>query len=225
MQLNWANIITLGNLICGICAIGIADPVVSTLLILAGAFLDLFDGMVARSLKLEGELGAYLDSLADLVTFGIAPAILYLEICPDRVPFPIALIAISLLAAGTAYRLALFNTLPSSPIFRGLPSPANGIFFAAWVFSVSYGGSLIPGLHDNELLYISLPLAFTVLMNIRAPFFSAKSFTASWPEALPHYLLIAGMLVLFFLVPIDAVALSILWYILISIFLYPFLKD
>lgn len=225
MQINWAHILTLGNLFCGIFAIGIADPVISCLFILAGAILDLFDGLVARMLKMEGEVGAHLDSLADLITFGVAPAILYLEIRPDMVDFPLALTAVAFLGAGTAYRLALFNTLPSISVFRGLPSPASGLFFAGWVFSISYGGEYIPDLYQNEFLYLALPLLFTALMNIRAPFFSAKNYTRELPQGLPHYLLMAGTLLLFLLIPIDAAALSISWYILLSLVFFPFVRN
>lgn len=224
MRINWAHILTLGNLFCGIFAIGIGDPVISCLFILAGAILDLFDGMVARLLKMEGEVGAHLDSLADLITFGVAPAILYLQIRPDMVDFPLALTAVALLGAGTAYRLALFNTLPTIPVFRGLPSPASGLFFAGWIFSVGYEGEYIPDLHKNEFLYLSLPLFFTLLMNIRSPFFSAKSLQSKWPKAIPYYLLLFGLLLLFIFVPIDATSFSIIWYIIISLFIYPLLK-
>jgi phosphatidylserine synthase len=133
-------------------------------------------------------------------------------------------VAIALLGAGTAYRLALFNTLPPAPIFRGLPSPASGLFFAGWIFSVTYGGDWIPELHKNEFLYLALPLFFATLMNIRSPFFSMKSYEAGWPQGIPHYLLFLGLVLIFIFLPYDAAALSILWYILLALLFYPMVR-
>jgi CDP-diacylglycerol--serine O-phosphatidyltransferase len=76
---NLANILTGGNLICGVLSIIMAFSgriELAVLLILIGALLDFFDGFVARALKQQSELGKQLDSLADIVTFGVAPGII-----------------------------------------------------------------------------------------------------------------------------------------------------
>jgi CDP-diacylglycerol--serine O-phosphatidyltransferase len=80
---NLPNLFTAGNLICGVLAIlltlaGRID--LAPFAIFAGAFLDFFDGFLARKLKVEGELGKQLDSLADVVTFGVAPGLLMMVV-------------------------------------------------------------------------------------------------------------------------------------------------
>jgi len=65
------------NLCCGFSAILVADLHISTVLILTGMFFDVIDGLVARVLKVQSQFGKELDSLADLVSFGVAPAYLY----------------------------------------------------------------------------------------------------------------------------------------------------
>ena len=78
---NIPNIITLANLTCGLFAIIFAfqgDLKVASFCVFLGAFFDFFDGLAARLLKVSGELGKQLDSMADMVTFGVAPGfILY----------------------------------------------------------------------------------------------------------------------------------------------------
>ena len=74
------NIITLANLTCGLFAIIFAfqgNLTTASLCIFAGAFFDFFDGLAARLLKVSGELGKQLDSMADMVTFGVAPGFIF----------------------------------------------------------------------------------------------------------------------------------------------------
>ena len=77
------NLFTLGNLFCGLLAILFAVGGHLNMaggFILLGAFLDFFDGMLARLLNVDGELGKQLDSLADLITFGVAPAFIVFQL-------------------------------------------------------------------------------------------------------------------------------------------------
>ncbi len=140
------NALTLGNLACGVLAI-IAlsrykqDALMiyySGGLILLGALFDFFDGMVARLLRVRSPLGAQLDSLADVVTFGVAPALLlataYFDILSmlfDKEEPNVWLGALMVLPLplAAAFRLARFNTQGDSgnKHFEGLPSPAAGI--------------------------------------------------------------------------------------------------
>ena len=144
---NIPNLITIGNLTCGLFAIIFSfqgDLASSSLCIFFGAFLDFFDGFIARILNVSGEFGKQLDSLADMTTFGIAPGfvlfqfIFYLEnniilshsMEMENFFFP------SIIALGipilSAYRLAKFNLdKRQTNLFIGLPTPALGIFFAA----------------------------------------------------------------------------------------------
>lgn len=144
---NIPNYFTLGNLLCGSMAtLAVASGGYghwAALLIFLGAFLDLFDGAIARKVGASGPMGRELDSLADVVTFGLAPAAIAFSLLTDAIPFHSALAGISdfasalpllafLLVFGAAWRLARFNIDDSQTTsFRGMPSPANGLFWAS----------------------------------------------------------------------------------------------
>jgi CDP-diacylglycerol--serine O-phosphatidyltransferase len=127
---NAANFITLGNLLCGI--LGCIEAVqwrfeTAYFFLLAGAVLDVFDGMVARALKSKSVIGKDLDSLADVVTFGVLPGLAMLGAMQFYQPGFFQWIALSLPLAA-AWRLAVFNNdNEQSTSFRGLPTPAMGI--------------------------------------------------------------------------------------------------
>jgi CDP-diacylglycerol--serine O-phosphatidyltransferase len=127
------NLLTAGNLIGGILAIIFAltgDLELAPYCILAAALFDFLDGFVARLLKVQSELGKQLDSLADMVTFGVAPGILMLMILnrslssinPDYVFLSWFALIIPVFAL---FRLAKFNLdARQSDSFIGLPTPA-----------------------------------------------------------------------------------------------------
>ena len=107
------NLITLGNLMCGVFATGCAadgDIVSASLLICLGILFDFFDGLAARLLGVSSPLGKELDSLADVVTSGVAPAFILLSFLNGQYPYTdyINLLAF-LIPAFAAYRLAKFN--------------------------------------------------------------------------------------------------------------------
>jgi CDP-diacylglycerol--serine O-phosphatidyltransferase len=147
------NMVTLGNLACGTLAIVNIfndEPKTAVYLVLLAAVLDFFDGFLARLLKVSGEFGKQLDSMADLVTFGIAPSCLLYSLSYNidgvyRYSF-------LLLAAFSAYRLAKYNldTRQTSTSFIGVPTPVTGItvmslamldggFFYELIFDYQYG--------------------------------------------------------------------------------------
>lgn len=141
------NFITLCNLACG--AIGIvlafeSELSYAALMIFAGAFFDFFDGFAARLLKVSNELGKQLDSMADMVTFGVLPAVIAYNLldyslnrglCTFGGPTIIdqygAYIAI-LIAVFSGLRLAKFNIdTRQTDSFIGMPTPMNAMFWAS----------------------------------------------------------------------------------------------
>ncbi|MEX3745098.1 MULTISPECIES: CDP-diacylglycerol--serine O-phosphatidyltransferase [Lysinibacillus] len=122
--------ITIGNFICGLLAIRslfIQDFYSAVFFIFVGMFLDFFDGMAARKLNAVSDIGKELDSFADLITFGVAPAMLAYNVALYSIPF---IGILCTLAYGTcgAIRLSRFNVLQSkSPTFIGMPIPFAGI--------------------------------------------------------------------------------------------------
>ncbi|MCE9598037.1 MAG: CDP-diacylglycerol--serine O-phosphatidyltransferase [Spirochaetia bacterium] len=145
-RLNWVpNLFTLANLTLGFLAIlfsareggSVGSLALSCGLILLACLCDGLDGYAARLLNAQSELGAQLDSLADLTAFGIAPAVVMYsfvlrEVNPviQGVTFPLGMVIASIYPACAAYRLARFNVIHDSSSFSGLPSPVAGVIVA-----------------------------------------------------------------------------------------------
>lgn len=134
------NSFTLSNLVCGIFSISFAMNEyysMSALLILLAAVFDLFDGKLARMLKVDdNEMGVELDSLADIVSFGVAPAILVYSMLTQhthQASLLVNLAFISFPIAG-AWRLGRFNVSPTRGYFLGVPITFAGLVVAALAF-------------------------------------------------------------------------------------------
>jgi CDP-diacylglycerol--serine O-phosphatidyltransferase len=159
------NTITLCNLFCG-CLATVAAFEGSTntavYFILAGAAFDFCDGFVARLLGVQSPLGLQLDSLADLVTFGIAPSAIVYHLS-DTSGLPLAVsCAAFFLAVFSALRLARFNIDErQTSSFVGLPTPASALAVCGAAFDVSFTTArfvplLVPAL--CFLLVCNLPM-------------------------------------------------------------------
>lgn len=141
------NLFTLANLFCGCMAIVYGFSLqleMAGYYIFAGALLDFFDGFVARLLKINSEIGKQLDSLADVVSFGVAPGLIlfqfliiiqyaYFTPIEERTFNIMAFASLGFLVSiFSAYRLAKFNTLKdTSSDFVGLPTPAMAFLVAS----------------------------------------------------------------------------------------------
>lgn len=130
------NSITLGNLTCGLFAIISIfkfELEMAAFLIILAAFLDFFDGFVARLLKVDGALGKQLDSLADMVTFGLAPALILNALVSFEHPY--LSYSFVLVALMSAFRLAKFNIdTRQTNSFIGVPTPFNAMLTISWIF-------------------------------------------------------------------------------------------
>lgn len=144
-----ADSITLFNLFCGILAILLNELLLGTILILLGALFDFLDGKIARIYG-PSKLGAELDSLADLVTFGVAPAVLV---------FTANTFAVILFPLAAAYRLARFNTQQKKQYFIGLPTPAAAILLLLFAW--------LPFMSSILLNIIVLALSFLMISTIK----------------------------------------------------------
>ena len=135
------NAFTFFNLTLGILAIlSIFNEAytVSAILILLAALMDRFDGKIARKLDVESDLGKELDSLCDLISFGVAPAILIWSF--KLVNFGvIGIIIIVLFAIAGAYRLALYNIMDFEGFYMGIPiTVTGGIVALMTLYSINY---------------------------------------------------------------------------------------
>src|ERR1051325_12192104 len=132
-----ANFFTLMNLVCGAGAVFSCDLKTASAVVFAGAFFDFTDGFVARGLKITSDIGKQLDSLSDLVTFGVVPGLIANQLIGGH---GIGFIAI-LIPVFSAIRLAKFNIdTRQSKDFIGMPTPANALLWASLgIISQGYG--------------------------------------------------------------------------------------
>ena len=240
MKRSIPNLITLGNLLCGVVATYYAatgDLQGEAFFICLGIFLDFFDGMAARLLGVASPLGKELDSLADVVTSGVASGMILLEVLgTSQLPW---LRWIGLLVPlFAAYRLAKFNLdTRQSHSFIGLPVPANALIWVGVALFlapdcphpqcwVEGGGGWNP-LVENNLFIVALivvSLVTDVLMVSEVPMFSLKvDFKdLSWRTNRVQYIFLIGCVVLAvlgFVFTLDwlVLPLAILWYIVLSL--------
>ena len=167
------NSLTCANLLCGSAAVFMATQeqyLWAFALIIGGAIFDFFDGASARWLKVPSPLGVQLDSLADDITFGLAPAMVLFCYLKPIIGWW-ALIAL-LIAAFSALRLAKFNIDErQTTSFIGLATPPNAIF---WASLICYLNTMnLPSWIAWVLLAISLLSCYLLVSEI--PFFSFKA--------------------------------------------------
>lgn len=153
-RINLANTLTLGNGVAGFLSVVASmnqEFVLAASLILVGVLCDWLDGKAARLFSEESALGAELDSLSDLVTFGVAPAALVAAIAPST----LAYIAGSLFVLSAALRLGRFNVQQTKGVFFGIPTTANGFLLP---------GMVLAGV--SPLVYPWYLFAMAFLMNV-----------------------------------------------------------
>lgn len=162
------NALTMGNLICGALAVIFilrGDVMVAPYLMLLGALFDFGDGLAARLLGVSGPLGKQLDSLADVITFGLLPALMACTLIDGFGESYFAYFPLIIVVA-SVYRLARFNIDENqSDGFIGLPTPANALFWASLlVISNSSGNALVDFL-SGRLESIPFVVFLSVLMS------------------------------------------------------------
>jgi CDP-diacylglycerol--serine O-phosphatidyltransferase len=188
--------------------------------IVLAAVFDFLDGFAARMLKSYSEMGKELDSLADVVSFGLAPGLLvftFLQQTAVFVPWGSDLRFIAfLIPVFSAVRLARFNLdTRQSVSFLGLPVPANALFWGALI------PSLQPHIPGNEfvltLLVSGLVLLFCFLLVSEIPLCSMKFSHYRWRGNEQRYLLILTAIVLISCFRLPGVSLTVCAYLLMSV--------
>ena len=159
------NIITLSNAVCGVLALLLFNPIWGAYLILLAMILDTADGFAARMLNVKSELGKQLDSLSDLISFGVAPGFLYYTLFNDIE----SLLACIFYILSALYRLAKFNTEEYSTEFNGLPSPAAAGIVTGYVLLYALDTPSSP-----DILILAAIILPAICMNVRMSFFSLK---------------------------------------------------
>ncbi|RIV26829.1 CDP-diacylglycerol--serine O-phosphatidyltransferase [Fibrisoma montanum] len=212
------NAMTCGNLLCGCIGLVMAMrgylDVAAWLILLAGA-LDFGDGFVARMLNVSGPFGKELDSLADVVTFGVLPATIVFQLMWFEGLGSISYLAF-LIAVLSALRLANFNIdTRQSDQFIGVPTPANSIFIAAFPLMSRYQPTLDAYWKNDIILGMIVGFSFLLVAELPLLAFKFKSF--GWRDNQVKYIfLIVSVLLLLFL-QYAAIPLIVILYIIFSV--------
>ena len=178
MKKHIPNLLTCGNLLAGSLAVVFTlyhhRPDVAMALIVLAAIFDFFDGLVARALGVSSPIGKDLDSLADVVSFGLAPATLVWYTLQGLGITSVWSYGVFLLVAFAALRLAKFNNdTRQSTSFLGLPVPSNALFFLGYTSSLPMVVFLL-GPVGALVVTLVLTLLFGSLMLGELPMFSFK---------------------------------------------------
>ena len=193
--------------------------------------LDFLDGYIARKLNAKSEIGLQLDSLADMISFGLVPGIILYNLFLNAPSSSVGSISSSfipftgfLITLSSAYRLAKFNTLKSnSKYFKGLPTPANTLLIYSFsIISLDNGviSSII--LDYNVLIFITIISGFLLVSNLKLLSFKFSSFKFKGNRR--RYMLIFISIPLILILGIYAVPLITSIYIIISIITFYKLK-
>lgn len=227
---NLANAITLGNLFSG-CAGAIhlilGDYETTAVCLVFSLILDFFDGFVARALKANSNLGVQLDSLADMVSFGLIPGLTMFKMLEPfgsdvsglHLPFEIKYFGL-LITLFSCLRLAIFNLDEDQKYyFKGLNTPSNTILifglYYAFKENQSFGFLL-----NNEVLLIILAVLSSWLLISPIKMIAMKFKSMKPHDNYPKIALLAGSAIILILFKTVGIPLVILYYILISMIFY-----
>jgi len=213
------NTFTTLNLLAGcmgLIAINEGNLAQAAMFILIGSAFDFLDGFSARVLKAASGIGKQLDSLADLVTFGILPAfLLYHMINEHGIPY---LSMVSLLVViGSAFRLAKFNIDENQKeIFTGMPTPANAFLIAGLVFAWDADWEAFSFIYSNQTGLFIFTVACSFLLNapLRFMSFKIREFVVAGNEL--NLLLVLVSIVFLIIFNLKGILPATLFYILLS---------
>lgn len=246
------NLLTLTNLFCGCIAIafilnsqpylanvngmeywvlGTEQAYLGSIFIVVAAFCDLLDGFAARSLKIFSPIGKDLDSLADLVSFGVAPSMILFKMLwasymaqQDALDADMIVMAPAfLVACFGALRLARFNTNAAAQknYFNGMPIPAVGLFIASLPLVNLYNPHNLGAVLQNKWVIYLIIALFSWLMVSKVRFI--KLLPAQWKpaEMWPQAVIIAGGLAAIPFLQIAAWPFAFILYVLLSLIYKP----
>ncbi|WP_242206335.1 CDP-alcohol phosphatidyltransferase family protein [Aestuariivivens insulae] len=235
MKRHIPNALTLLNLFCG--CIGViyavhSNFVAAAFFVFLGIFFDFFDGLAARKLKVQSELGLQLDSLADMVTSGLVPGIVMYKLLElveldwgvndtSDILFGVSVFSCFglLITLASAYRLANFNIdTEQQSYFKGLPTPANALFILSLPLIMEFqNNDAINAIILNKWFLIGVTLLSAYLLNSGIKLFALKFKDYSFKGNATRYIFIMLCMVLLIVLQFAAIPLLILLYIAMSV--------
>lgn len=211
------NFLTCCNLVCG--CIGVVFVVNGNLnaaayFVWVACVLDFFDGFAARMLKVSSPIGRELDSLADMVSFGLLPAmVMYRMLLESNTHAYLPYFAFSI-AVFSALRLAIFNLDETqSDSFKGLPTPANALFITSLPLLT---GNIALALFEPWILCVIVVVSSYLLVS-GIPLFALKFKNFTWNENKIRFTFLVLSVILLALLKITAIPVIILLYIALSL--------
>ena len=221
---NIPNLITSLNLAAGFTAVILASNgnlAAASWLILAAMQFDFLDGFAARLLKAYSETGKELDSLADVVSFGVAPAFIIYKLLVPLLNETAAILAFTtvIMPVCAALRLAKFNIDPTqSTSFKGLPTPANAMAVISLVIAARYSSvPVVNSFINSPAALIVYSTVLSILMVTRIPLLSLKFRNLKFKGNEGRYILIGFVLISFLILGFAAAPMIIPEYILVSL--------
>ncbi len=217
MKKHLPNFLTCCNLVCGCFGIVFVlenrNIPAAYFVWLAGIF-DFLDGFAARMLKVTSPIGKELDSLADVISFGLLPALVMYKLIEGSTDSPVLPYIAFTIAVFSALRLAIFNVDETQrDSFRGLNTPANTIFITS-----------LPLLHDDvgRWLYqpgilVGITLVFSLLLVSRIEFFAFKFKNFEWADNKIRFTFLALSVLLLATLQFLAIPIIIILYIVLSL--------
>ena len=205
------------------------------LFMLAGIGFDFFDGFFARMFKVTGPLGVQLDSLADAITSGLAPGFIMYKLIENTLETDNTLFFSSnelsildlqsvipflgfLITLAAIYRLAKFNiSKDQKHHFVGLPTPANAIFIAGLALFIKDNRFTLANYIDTTWFLLIITLLSCYIMNSKLNLFALKFENYDFKSNKVRYLFIASVILVVSLLGINAIPLTIIFYILFSL--------
>lgn len=234
MKKHIPNFITCLNLFTGCVAIYIAyqgNLVFAAYLVGLAAVFDFLDGMIARLLHAYSDIGKQLDSLADMVSFGVLPGVIMFQLMrksaladpgtslyqAELFPFLAFIIIVF-----SALRLAKFNIdTRQTTLFIGLPTPANTLFVASLPLILASDQFNLGPYFMNQYVLLGLTLFLSYLLIAEIPLFALKFKNLTWKDNATRFIFLLIAIPLLFLLKFAAVPLIIGLYVLLSFFAQP----
>ncbi len=204
----------------------------AALFVFIGIFFDFFDGLAARALKVQSEIGLQLDSLADVITSGLVPGVVMFQLLSmaERGGWNLGFIGHDndltvlpffgfIITLGSAYRLAKFNVDENQVAsFRGLPTPANALLILSLPMILLYhNNEILSSVILNQWFLVGLTILSAYLLNSNIELFALKFKNWSFKDNAVRYLFLIGSLVMIMTLKFLAIPVIILFYILASL--------
>jgi len=215
------NLLTISNLICGCIALYFTfhnNLVLAAYIIGLAAVFDFMDGAVARLLNMSSPMGKELDSLADMVSFGVVPGSVVFHLLEASTLSAYSFVALTI-PAFSAYRLAKFNVDErQNENFIGLPTPANCLIFVSLPLITSFHEeSMVASVIEIPEVLIALTLLLSLALVSELTLFSLKFKNLKFADNKLRFFFIGMAVLLLALLQFSAIPLIVLLYLILSI--------